>query len=139
MKQISLSPDLSSIRTLERSVEDFSSLHGLDTASRNRLNLMLEELITNSVNYSLQSVSRPELELCLSLEGKFVVARLEDNGSAFNPFEDAPEADTTSPLTDRPVGGLGIYITKKLADEYAYERVGARNRVTLRCKIGKNT
>lgn len=138
MKQISLSPDLSSIRVLEQSVEDFASFHGLDTVSQNRLNLMLEELITNSVNYSLQAVSRPELELCLSLEGKFVVARLEDNGPAFNPFEDAPEADTTSPLADRPVGGLGIYLTKKFADEYAYERVGTRNRVTLRCKIGEN-
>ncbi len=137
MKPITLTPDLSSIAELEQVLEDFASAHELDMGLQNRLNLMLEELITNSVNYSLQTVSGPELELWLSLEKTCVVARLEDNGPAFNPFDDAPEADTTSSLEDRPVGGLGIYLTKKFADEYAYERVSERNRVTLRCKIGK--
>ena len=137
MKRIILTPDLSSITELEQSLEEFASVHELDVGLQNRLNLMLEELITNSVNYSLQTVSGPELELCLSLEDTFVVARLEDNGSAFDPFSDAPEADTTSSLADRPIGGLGIFLTKKFANEYAYERTGERNRVTLRCKIGK--
>ena len=136
MKQIFLTPDLSSITELEQSLEDFASAHKLDLGLQNRLNLMLEELITNSVNYSLKTVSGPELELSLSLEETFVVARLEDNGPAFNPFRDAPKADTTSSLADRPIGGLGIYLTKKFADEYAYERADERNRVILRCKIG---
>ena len=136
MKQISLTPDLSSITELEQSLEDFASAHKLDLGLQNRLNLMLEELITNSVNYSLKAVSGPELELSLSLEETCVVARLEDNGPAFNPFHDAPEADTASSLADRPIGGLGIYLTKRFADEYAYERVGERNRVILRCRIG---
>lgn len=137
MKQISLTPDLSSITELEQSLEEFAGTHKLDIGLQNRLNLMLEELIANSVNYSLPAVSGPELELCLSLDDQVVVARLEDNGPAFDPFTEAPEADTGSSLQDRPIGGLGIYLTKKFADEYAYERVGERNRVTLRCKIGK--
>lgn len=137
MKQILLTPDLSSITELEQALEEFASAHDLDLGLQNRLNLMLEELITNSVNYSLKAVSGPELELCLSLEEQVVVARLEDNGPAFDPFSEAPEADTTSSLEERPIGGLGIYLTKKFANEYAYERVGERNRVTLRCKIGE--
>lgn len=137
MKRISLTPDLSSIAELEQSLEEFAGAHELDIGLQNRLNLMLEELITNSVNYSLYSVSGPELELCLSVEDTYVVAQVEDNGPAFDPFTEAPEADTTSALADRPIGGLGIFLTKKFADQYTYERVGDRNRVTLRCKIGK--
>ena len=137
MKRISLTPDLSSITELEQSLEEFASAHELDIGLQNRLNLMLEELIANSVNYSLHSVSGPELELCLSVEDTFVLAQVEDNGPAFDPFTEAPEADTTSALEDRPIGGLGIFLTKKFADQYTYERVGDRNRVTLRCKIGK--
>ena len=137
MKRISLTPDLSSITELEQSLEEFAGAHELDMGLQNRLNLMLEELITNSVNYSLPSVSGPELELCLSLEDGFVVAQVEDNGPAFDPFTEAPEADITSDLADRPIGGLGIFLTKNFSDEYTYERVGERNRVTLRCKIGK--
>ena len=137
MKRISLTPNLSSITELEQSLEEFAGAHELDPGLQNRLNLMLEELITNSVNYSLPSVSGPELELCLSLEDTFVVAQVEDNGPAFDPFTEAPEADTTSALADRPIGGLGIFLTKKFSDECTYERIGERNRVTLRCKIGK--
>ncbi|MDE0144384.1 MAG: ATP-binding protein [Nitrospira sp.] len=137
MKRISLTPDLSSITELEQSLEEFASAHELNLGLQNHLNLMLEELITNSVNYSLPSVSGPELELRLSLEDAFVVAQVEDNGPAFDPFTEAPEADTTSALADRPVGGLGIFLTKKYSDEYTYERIGERNRVTLRCRSGK--
>ena len=137
MKRISLTPDLSSIAELEQSLEEFAEAHELDLGLQNRLNLMLEELITNSVNYSLPSVSGPELELCLSLEDTFVVAQVEDNGPAFDPFTEAPEADITSALADRPIGGLGIFLTKKFSDECAYERIGERNRVTLRCRSGK--
>ena len=135
MKRIPLTPDLSSITELEQSLEEFARVHDLKMELKNCLNLMLDELITNSVNYSLQTVSGPELEVCLSVEEPYVVAQVEDNGPAFDPFTEAPEADTTSPLTDRPIGGLGIYLTKKFADEYAYERIGERNRVTLRCQI----
>ena len=137
MKRISLTPDLSSIAELEQSLEEFAGAYELDIGLQNRLNLMLEELITNSVNYSLPSVSGPELELGLSVEDTFVVAQVEDNGPAFDPFTEAPEADTASALEDRPIGGLGIFLTKKFSDEYAYERIGERNRVILRCKIGK--
>ena len=137
MKRIPLTPDLSAITELEQSLEEFAGAHELGRVLQNRLNLMLEELITNSVNYSLPSVSGPELELCLSVEDAFVVAQVEDNGPAFDPFTEAPEADTTSALTDRPVGGLGIFLTKKFSDEYTYERIGERNRVTLRCRSGK--
>ena len=139
MNRISLTPDLSSIAELEQSLEEFAGAHELDMGLQNRLNLMLEELITNCVNYSLPSVSGPELELCLSVEDTVVVAQVEDNGPAFDPFTEAPEADTASALEDRPIGGLGIFLTKKFSDQYTYERVGQRNRVTLRCKIGKAT
>ena len=137
MKQISFTPDLSSITELEQFLADFVRAHELDTRLQNNLNLMLEELVTNSVNYSLHAVSAPALELRLSLEERFVVARLEDNGPAFDPFRDAPEADTVSSLQNRRVGGLGIFFTKKFSDEYTYERIGDRNCVTLWCKIGE--
>ena len=77
MKRISLTPDLSSITELEQSLEEFAAAHELDLGLQNRLNLMLEELITNSVNYSLPSVSGPELELGLSVEDTFVVAQVK--------------------------------------------------------------
>ena len=74
---------------------------------------------------------------CVSLLTKArVVAQLEDNGIAFNPFEEAPEPDPTLGLEERPIGGLGVFLVKQFADSTAYERVDGRNRITLRHLIG---
>ena len=135
MAAVSLSPDLTSIVELEQILEEFASKHELPVSLRLRLNLMLEELITNSVNYGLQSVEAPELNVCLSVEDGIVIAALKDNGVEFNPFKEVPEADTVSGLEERPVGGLGVLLTTELADEYEYDRTNKYNCITLRCKI----
>ena len=131
---VSLAPDLSALAVLEQTLEEFIERRGLDTALQFRLNLMLDELITNSVKYSLDKLPEPHLELQLSVEDGFVVARLEDNGPAFDPFTEAPQADTTSELADRPIGGLGIYLTKELSDHYAYQRINQRNCIVIHCR-----
>ena len=136
MTVIPLAPDSSSITQLEQSLEKFINDHMLDMELQLRLNLMLEELVSNVINYSLQMMGdNPMLEVRLFLKDGFVVAQLEDNGASFNPFDDAPEADTSSALEERPIGGLGVLLTKKLADDYAYERINGHNRVILQCKI----
>ena len=139
MVAVSLTPDLTFISELELMLEEFASSHGLAMPLQLRLNLMLEELVTNSVDYALQAVEAPELTVSLVVEEDFVVASLEDNGKEFNPFEEAPKADTVSGLTERPIGGLGVLLTRKLADEYAYERINERNCVTLRCTVTGET
>ena len=136
---IPLSPDLSALTALEQALEEFFQKHGLATDLLLRLNLMLEELATNSINYSLSGLAEPQLQLQLAVEEGFVVARLEDNGAAYNPFTQAPEPDTTSELAKRRIGGLGVHLTKKLSDRYAYQRIDQRNRIILHCRIEEET
>ncbi len=57
--------------------------------------------------------------------------RVEDDAVAFNPLErEAP--DLNAPLEDRPIGGLGVHLVRKLMDDVRYERAGARNILTMR-------
>ena len=124
--EISLTPDLSSLAALAGIIQDFGAANGLSEAVKSRLNLMLDELITNSITYGLPEISDPELRLRLHV----------DNGTAFNPFEEAPEPDPTLGLEERPIGGLGVFLVKQFADSTAYERVEGRNRITLRHLVG---
>lgn len=134
--ELSLAPDLSALGVLARTVEEFGAAHALPEDLQGRLNLVLDELVTNSVSYGLPQVAEPELRLRLAVDRDAVVAQLEDNGPAFNPFEEAPEPDLSLDLSDRPVGGLGVFLAKQLADSSSYERVGGRNRITVRHLIG---
>ncbi len=133
---ISLSPDLSALVRLAQVVQEFGAAHALNADLQNRLNLVLDELVTNSVSYALSEITEPELRLRIVLDRGVVVAQLEDNGVAFNPFEEAPEPDTSLELEERPTGGLGVFLVKQLADSSAYERVDNRNRITLQIVIG---
>jgi anti-sigma regulatory factor (Ser/Thr protein kinase) len=93
-------------------------------------NLAIEELVTNSIKYGYDDTAAHEIEITLSLNNSHLVLTVSDDGHAFNPLE-APEPDTSLPLEDRPVGGLGIHLLRKLADQMTYERRDGRNRVTI--------
>lgn len=134
--EISLAPNLQSLGDLARCIEQFVAERGLGDDLGHRLNLTLDELVTNSISYSLPEVAEPDLRLRLDVEGDAVVAVLEDNGAPFNPFEEAKEPDTTLGINERQIGGLGVFFVKQLADARNYEREGERNRITLRYRIG---
>ena len=119
---------------LAETVEGFAAAESLSSGVSGKLNLVLDELITNSINYGLQGVSEPHLELRLACADGVdaLKAVLEDNGSAFDPFSEAPVPDTTLELDERPIGGLGVMFVKQFTESVAYERVNGMNRITLR-------
>ena len=134
--EVSLTSDLSALPMLARAIQEFGTAHTLSLDLQSRLNLVLDELVTNSVCYALPDIPEPELRLRLFVDQGSVVAQLEDNGAAYNPFEEAPEPDTSLGLAERPIGGLGIFFVRKLTDSSIYERIDERNRITLKNGIG---
>ena len=136
---VHLPPELSAaLSVLAEAVEEFAAAESLSSGVSGKLNLVLDELITNSINYGLQDVAEPHLALRLaSADGRDVLeAVLEDNGSAFDPFNEAPVPDTTLELDERPIGGLGVMFVKQFTESAGYERVNGLNRITLRIKAG---
>ena len=53
-----------------------------------------------------------------------------DYGIPFDPLE-ADTPDTSLPLAERTIGGLGIHLVQNMVDEFTYERDGDRNIVVL--------
>lgn len=90
----------------------------------------LDEVLANVATYAYQGEDRCYIDVRLSFDSDSIVAEIEDDGIAFDPLE-AAEPDTTLPLEERPVGGLGIHLVRQLMDEVVYRRDGGRNRLTL--------
>jgi serine/threonine-protein kinase RsbW len=57
-----------------------------------------------------------------------------DDGPEFDPLS-AAEPDTTLGVEDRPIGGLGIALVRRLMDEVAYERRDGRNRLRFERRL----
>ena len=132
---VCLAPELTqALGALAETIEQFAASHSIEGEIPFRLNLVLDELVTNSVNYALPELAEPLLRVRLTRTPHGVTAQLEDNGAAFDPFQDAPKPDTSQGLDERPIGGLGVFFVTQFADSASYEREGDVNRITLRMK-----
>ena len=115
---------------IERAVE-FLQKHG---ASRHVLfvsELALEELLTNIVKYGYKDTAPHAIAVDLEAHGDEVRVRLTDDGTAFNPWDDAPEPVRGRPAGARPLGGQGVMLVKKFANALEYERKDKKNVVTV--------
>jgi anti-sigma regulatory factor (Ser/Thr protein kinase) len=67
--------------------------------------------------------------VCKLDAGNFVI-EIIDSGIPFNILT-AKEPDITSGISERSIGGLGIFLIRKLMDDVRYRREGDRNILTL--------
>ncbi len=95
-----------------------------------RVNLVLEELILNVIDYGTEG-SDPDITLEIASESDTISIDLSDRGRPFDPLTEAPEPDLTSAVGERRVGGLGVHLTKTLMDEVSYSRNANRNRLSI--------
>ena len=54
-----------------------------------------------------------------------------DGGKAFDPLTEAPEPDVKASADERGIGGLGIYMVKKMAKSASYARIKEQNVLTI--------
>jgi anti-sigma regulatory factor (Ser/Thr protein kinase) len=92
-----------------------------------------EEVFVNIVRYAYAEEGRAEI--MFSMENESAVIAFADSGKPYNPLEKAPP-DITLSADERPIGGLGIFITRRLTDGMEYERADGRN--ILRIKKNQN-
>ena len=128
--RMELSPRLSALTSLGEVIEEFGKTHDIPDAAIFCVNLEIDELMTNYVAYALRKVRQPRMHVILQAFPGRLVLIVEDNGPAFNPL-DAPEADLTSGIHERRVGGMGLHLVRKYADRIDYRCVDERNILTL--------
>ena len=107
---------------------------GLPQAFAPKVELVLEELLTNVFNYAYPAGAEGEAELGCELKGGGVRFVIADWGAAFNPLE-SPPPDLTDDIDARKVGGLGIFFVKEMADAITYDRTGGRNILTIAIRV----
>ena len=97
-----------------------------------KLNLVIEELVLNVIDYGYPGDgSDSDIDLTVTSNAESVTIEITDDGVAFDPVIDARAPDVSAPIEDRPVGGLGIYLARKLMDEFKHRREDGRNYLVM--------
>ena len=85
--------------------------------------IVVDEIVSNIVRCS--GASAFTIRLDQAPEGLKMV--FIDDGVAFDPTMDAATPDITASTEDRGIGGLGIFMVKKMAKSVAYARQDGKN------------
>ena len=91
-----------------------------------RVSLVVDELAQNIVDYAY-SGAHGDVEVAVTSRDETVAIEIVDEGRAFDPLTEAPAPDLTSPIEDRPIGGLGVHFTLTLMDDVEYTRESGKN------------
>lgn len=106
-----------------------------DEALRFRIRLSVEEIAENIVTYAYNN-GNGFIEITTSLENDILTISFKDAGVPFNPL-DKQDPDVTLGIDERPVGGLGIFICKKMMDSVSYVFEDGCNNFTMKIKTRK--
>ena len=84
------------------------------------IQLATDEAASNIIEHAYENQPDGVLELSCGMKNDTITIILVDHGESFDPSE-IPLPDLKADLSDRKIGGLGIFLMRKLMDEVHYE------------------
>lgn len=120
MKKSSLhiTAELKNLANIRSFIRDTAASLGFDDAIIPDVVLAVDEAASNIVLHGYKG-QKGIIEVEVEREGDALVVRLRDEAVPFDPST-IPPPDLTLPLGQRPVGGLGIYLTRQVMDEVTH-------------------
>ncbi len=129
-RHLLLQNDIQQIPQLADFIETIAEESGISQALAMSLNLALEEAVTNVILYAYPDGTEGLVDIEAIIRKHQICFNITDSGRPFDPTQVA-EVDTTLPLEERPIGGLGIHIVRSIMDEVSYNREDGHNFLRL--------
>lgn len=116
--KLTLVPTIQSVERVTDFVDMWLSKTKVDSKINRKVKVAIDEIYSNIANYSGADWASVLYERDID----HICLTFTDNGKPYNPLE-ADEPDTTLSAEERQIGGLGIFMVKKIMDklEYSYE------------------
>jgi len=122
--------DIADLAALRTAMENVGAEHGMPEESLFKLQIVLDEMVSNVIKYAWPEAGVHEIEIRIAVRDGSVEVEIVDDGRMFDP-RDAPRRDKPLARQRLQPGGLGVQITKQLIDRIDYARIGNRNHTTL--------
>jgi serine/threonine-protein kinase RsbW len=130
MRSIQFAAKFEYLDEIREFVGDIARKGGFDEKAVYNIQLATDEAASNIIEHAYEGITNGVLELSCGMRGNVLTVVLVDHGEAFDPSE-IPIPDLKADLSDRKIGGLGIFLMRKLMDEVHYESHPEKNSNTL--------
>lgn len=110
--------ELDNLSAVRRFVMDRLAALAVDPEVAHDVILATDEAVTNVIVHGYQG--RPgSVEIEVGRSGESLVVHVRDQAPPFDPTR-VPPPDLNLPLEQRPYGGMGVYIIRKLMDRMSH-------------------
>jgi serine/threonine-protein kinase RsbW len=130
MSSIQLPARIENMELLVRFISDNAGKLGFSCKRIKEIELATEEALVNIINYAYPDHPGDIKVTCIHHQSKTFVIEIEDAGIAFNMLS-RKDPDISAGISDREVGGLGVFLIRKLMDEIQYHRKEGKNILDL--------
>ena len=112
-------------------VTDCAEGRGFRPRRIQEVQLAVEEALVNIFNYAYPENRDGEVRIrCEPGDEDRLVVEFRDKGIPYT-FEDLGDADVSSPVAERAIGGLGVFLIRKMVDDVRFRRDGDENILTF--------
>jgi serine/threonine-protein kinase RsbW len=82
--------------------------------------LAADEAASNIIEHAYAGISNASLDVTSEVDGDEIIITMRDNGKPFDPSK-VKHPNLKADLSERQIGGLGVYLMRKLMDSVQYE------------------
>jgi anti-sigma regulatory factor (Ser/Thr protein kinase) len=122
------------LSALAQKIEQLGEKWDLLSPVTMKINLVLEEALSNIIYYAFEDNEIHKIEILLKNQDNMLTIEIIDDGIPFDPLSHE-QPDITLQAEERPVGGLGIFLISKIMDTVQYSRINNFNILTLKKNI----
>ena len=135
--ELTLQANKENLIALQSTVEEKLENFGASIKEIMEVGIAIEEIFVNIAEYAYApGTGEANIQIEFDRDSRMFSITFADSGVPYNPLE-KKDPDVTLPAEARAIGGLGVYMTKKIMDDITYEYRDGQNVLTLKKEIGR--
>ena len=130
MQSVQFSAQFEFLDEIREFVGDIARAGGFGAKDIYNIQLAADEAASNIIEHAYEGVNTGVLEISCGMRDGAITIIMVDHGESFDPSA-IPLPDLKADLSERKIGGLGIFLMRKLMDEVHYEVQNSGNVLTM--------
>lgn len=110
--------------------DDYSKENKLTEKTVHDIQMALDELLTNIVNYGYEGTDEHKIDVHFGIDDGALKVEIVDDSKPYNILE-REDPDISLSVEDKPIGGLGVFLIKKLMSHVDYYTEDGKNHLVI--------
>ncbi|MDR1673884.1 MAG: ATP-binding protein [Oscillospiraceae bacterium] len=131
MKELKITARSDNLHAVLDFVTEHMECAGISPPVQVQISIAVEEIFVNIAHYAYEAEGKGEALIRVTADSGSVTVEFTDGGIPYNPL-DKPDPDILAGADERPIGGLGIFMVKKIMDTVEYRFESGKNMLTVK-------